>query len=502
MNKSCVIASAIAALSACAGIGDLAPEHERGDHASAITLSGEALAAELAASPVREAPVPFARIGLMWQAEAAASIEISVSVDGQTWSAWRAPEVLGVEVAEVAGFAGQVAVEGPELAGFYRLRAGSDTTPPTHVTLELLEQTLAEAIEDGEMLDQAPPAPIALTIGGAEVNSRASWGARAPKCVTNHSPNRFTIHHTVTPNNDSMSPPARLRQIQSYHQNVRGWCDIGYQYLVSQDGRLWEGRGAARLGSHVGGANTNNVGISFMGDHSSLPPTAAQIDATGALIAGLADRYDISLASDAKVKGHRDQGQTSCPGNALYARLDDIRASARDGGDMPTPEPPPSGTTVKGVVYAGSDTSQRIAGATVSLGGRTATTNSDGYYEFAGVSAGAFTATATASGFAPSGVTRTAGGAVTWASISMSRSAGTAILQGVVYRGSDSSDRVANATIELSSGVIAQTDGNGYYRIDGLAPGAVTITARAGGDSGSVGRTLENGSATWGSVSL
>ena len=125
---------------------------------------------------------------------------------------------------------------------------------------------------------------------------------------------------------------------------------------------------------------------------------------------------------------------------------------------MPDPPPPPTSnaTTVKGVVYIGGDTSQRVAGATVTLGSLQTTTNSAGYYEFAGVAASSITATATAPGFTPSGVTRSTTGAVTWASISMSRATGTAILQGVVYRGSNSSNRVANATIDyLLNGVNA-----------------------------------------------
>lgn len=502
---SVAIATATSALSACVAVQDQAHVHESGedgDRSAAIVLAGDDLAAELAGSPVREAPLPFARIGLMWEAEAAGSLEISISVDGDDWSDWRPADVFGAEVEQTAVFVGELPVIDPDLAGYYRLRAGAGE-PPTYVAMEFLERTLDQALEDGEMIDGGDPVPVSLSVGDAEVHGRSEWGARAPKCVSSHTPNRFTVHHTVTPNNDSQSPQARIRGIQSYHQNVRGWCDIGYQYLVSQDGRLWEGRGAARLGAHVANANRNNVGISFIGDYMNVQPTATQIDAVGALIAGVADRYGISLASDAKIKGHRDQGQTSCPGDALYGRLDDIRSAARGGGSPPPPPPPPpTGTTVKGVIYVGNDTSNRIAGATVRLGSRTTTSNSAGYYEFTGISGPSVSPTASASGFATSGVTRATTGSVTWASISMTRATGTAILQGVVYRGSNSANRVADATIELSSGAVIQTDENGYYRIDNLAPGAVTITATSGSDSGSVDRTLENGSVTWGSVSL
>jgi len=74
-------------------------------------------------------------------------------------------------------------------------------------------------------------------VGGANVNGRSVCGARAARCSSSHRPNRVTIHHTVTPTHDRLSPQARLRQIHSYHQDVRGWCDIGYHFLVSRDGQ-------------------------------------------------------------------------------------------------------------------------------------------------------------------------------------------------------------------------------------------------------------------------
>ena len=100
---------------------------------------------------------------------------------------------------------------------------------------------------------------------------------------------RMSIHHTATPTNDSMSPPARLRSIQNYHQNTLGWCDIGYHYLMSSDGRLWQGRPSNLIGAHTGGSNTGNLGIAVMGSHDSTPITSEQVDKLAGLIRDVAD---------------------------------------------------------------------------------------------------------------------------------------------------------------------------------------------------------------------
>ncbi len=468
-----------------------------GDRVESIVLEGTELATELESSPVRQAAIPFVRIGMFWDADAPNTIEISTSVDGSEWSEWTTPTIYHVEMEETGNFVGEFTVASNEPAIFYRLRAGEQGTP-TFVNAEFMEFTLSESIEDGEAFDPNTPTSYAIQIGGAQVNSRSSWGAKPPKCVSSHSPNRMTIHHTVTPTNDSVSPQARLRGIQSFHQNSRGWCDIGYQYLISRDGRLWEGRGASRLGSHVGGKNRGNVGIAFMGTHASTPATSTQINSVAALIKGLADRYGIAI-NRTKIKGHREQGSTTCPGSALYAQLGTIVSTAKNGGGQ---EPPPGTTTVKGVIYEGNDTSQRISGATVTLGNQTVTSNSIGYFEFPNIDGTQVTVSASASGFISGSVSRGTTGAVTWASISLNRTAGNAGLRGVIYRGSDSSNRVPNATVTVSGGIVTQADANGYYTVEGLAPGDYTVTATSNGASGSVTRTAVANTLTWASISL
>ena len=152
------------------------------------------------------------------------------------------------------------------------------------------------------------------------VISRASWGARATgACGSTHSPRFLTIHHTATPNNDSITPAARMRQMQAYHIDTNGWCDFGYHYTVGIDGKVYEGRDPDRTGAHVGNHNTNNVGISVVGTFVNFSPRESQLSALTDISRWVVNRYGIPK-SRSNVLGHKEwSGHTSntCPGLLL-----------------------------------------------------------------------------------------------------------------------------------------------------------------------------------------
>ncbi|MGZ4437220.1 MAG: N-acetylmuramoyl-L-alanine amidase, partial [Nocardioidaceae bacterium] len=133
-----------------------------------------------------------------------------------------------------------------------------------------------------------------------------------------------------------------------------GWCDIGYNFLVDRFGRTWEGRygGIARpvIGAHTGGFNTDSFGTAMIGTYTALVPSSATQNAVARLLAwklGLhhADPLGRAVLVSAGgpntvypagravsfnvVSGHRDVGNTTCPGNAAYGRLPAIRSAAR-----------------------------------------------------------------------------------------------------------------------------------------------------------------------------
>ena len=194
---------------------------------------------------------------------------------------------------------------------------------------------------------------LSTNFDGLGMVSRAAWKARATKCSTADSKQRYrlAVHHTETP---SDNPATRVRAIQAYHMDSRGWCDIGYHFLVSADGQIFEGRPYSLLGAHTASQNSGNVGVSFVGCfHSSecaaMPPTnppKVMLKAGGQLLGTIAKLEGIAL-STATVKGHRDHAgaNTSCPGDYLYARIGDLIATGKSetlGGSKPPVEPPPT----------------------------------------------------------------------------------------------------------------------------------------------------------------
>lgn len=99
---------------------------------------------------------------------------------------------------------------------------------------------------------------------GPERVTREEWGARDPKRTPTKiawSDRRgFTLHHSTGPTGQ------RVRAIQDYHMDVRGWIDIGYNMLADVAGRLYTGRGWTAQGAHADGFNITHVGLCLIGD--------------------------------------------------------------------------------------------------------------------------------------------------------------------------------------------------------------------------------------------
>jgi hypothetical protein len=169
------------------------------------------------------------------------------------------------------------------------------------------------------------------------------------------------------------------------------------------------------------------------------------------------------------------------------------------------PPPPPSTATLQGVIYEGSDTAARIAGATVALGnGRTATSSSTGVYTFTGLAPGTVSITVTAPGFRMATASRTlATGTDNWGSVSLTRGDATGSLIGVIHRGTSTATRLAGATVRLGTGKTTTADASGVYRFAAVGEGTVTITASAGGHlTRTITRTITPSTENWGSIGL
>jgi hypothetical protein len=195
-----------------------------------------------------------------------------------------------------------------------------------------------------------PPRPAPTVV------SRAGWGANEAivKGVPEYTSDVQVVfvHHTAGTNNYSCAQSASIiRGIEAYHVKSNHWDDIGYNFLVDRCGTLFEGRkgGISRavLGAHTLGFNAHSSAIAVLGNYSGrgVPAkvkrviaqvAAYKIGAYGNTPAGRvamassgSDRYAKgSTAMLNRISGHRDTGQTECPGTALYQQLGSIRSIA------------------------------------------------------------------------------------------------------------------------------------------------------------------------------
>ena len=147
---------------------------------------------------------------------------------------------------------------------------------------------------------------------------------------------KIVVHHTAeTGAQKGLTGEQITRSIYNYHAVSRGWGDIGYHYLISADGRIFEGRagGDRVVAGHVYCNNIGTIGISLMGNFEENDPTPAQIAALERFLPALAKKYGLDLTDTeyfhgkktSNLIGHRDLAATACPGKNLYASLPTIR---------------------------------------------------------------------------------------------------------------------------------------------------------------------------------
>ena len=170
---------------------------------------------------------------------------------------------------------------------------------------------------------------------------RSQWGARRGTCRGSDSRRyRMSIHHTATPSGAGASGASRVRGYQRYHMNSRGWCDIGYHFVIDRDGTIYEGRPLNQRGAHVGGHNTGNIGISFIGCYGTScrssfgprSPSNTMIQSASRLVARLSSMFDITRDSN-RVRGHNQWSGVNkdCPGANVLSRMTEIYSGVDSG---------------------------------------------------------------------------------------------------------------------------------------------------------------------------
>ena len=137
----------------------------------------------------------------------------------------------------------------------------------------------------------------------------------------------LVIHHTGSEVDRDFS----AKEINDMHINGNHWSGIGYHFVVRKNGDIERGRPEWAIGAHAQGSNYHTLGIHLSGEYhlgNAIPPEA-QLESTARLVAYLCEKYDIQI-SRSNVVGHREVGESDCPGDRLFALLPKIVNRAKE----------------------------------------------------------------------------------------------------------------------------------------------------------------------------
>lgn len=289
-------------------------EDGHGDHRAVIALSSDELKQRFKQGSAQfEIGKAFQQIGFMLTAKQTPRLDYRVQLADGTLTSWQDVEVTW---SEAPLHNARILLEQP--ATKLELRGGELLST---MQLEFSEKAAANL---GPLARDLPFETESLEsqAGPSWIISRAQWGARQTKCTTNerpyHTPNKITVHHEGG-NNNKIDPQRKMRQLQAYFMDSKPggpFCDIGYHLYISYDGQVFRGWDEQRRGAHIGGQNTDNIGVLVIGNFLNEVPPAVQLEGTAKILGWLGKTYNIPLNRD-KVKGHGERASTPCPGKVL-----------------------------------------------------------------------------------------------------------------------------------------------------------------------------------------
>ena len=293
-------------------------------------------------------------VALHWRSRAGVRVRYALSRDGTHFGRFRV--VLMDETGE--GRRGETFGALVVAAGARAVRVQSSRS--------LARLTLVELADRGPRLARLPLRLTAGVYPQPTVTPRSGWGANEalrfdasgkevwPPAF--YPVQKVVVHHTATQNADP-DPAATIRSIYYYHAVTQAWGDIGYNFLIDESGRIYEGRysrsyaagvsptgqdlnGNGVTAAHAYGYNSGTVGIALLGTLTNQDATPAARSALEHLIAWIDGSRGIdpqgaalytnpvngTQATFPNIAGHRDVGATECPGGTFYGTLPTIRA--------------------------------------------------------------------------------------------------------------------------------------------------------------------------------
>jgi len=355
------VGAAAADRAAGAAPAKAAPGADRAPVAPRLTdlpLPAPVRAAEVVALSRPSTP-RFAALGVTWAADpdvGPVAVKFRTRLDAGPWTAWSTTGTDDKEPDTRRGTRGgtEPVWTGPATGVEARITAGPGAA---------LRDVRLTLIDPGaDPVDATVAASTATTttvLNRPVIYSRTQWGAD-PQLMTwdPEYPPRLVagfLHHTAGTNDYAAADvPAILRSIYAFHAQTRGWGDIGYNFLVDRFGKTWEGRAggvdSTVIGAHAGGFNTGTFGVSMVGDFQTAAVPAATTAAVTAMFTWKLARWGLdptgtvqltsagggtskytagTVVTKYVISGHRDVGNTECPGDLGYALLGPMRTRVK-----------------------------------------------------------------------------------------------------------------------------------------------------------------------------
>jgi len=163
------------------------------------------------------------------------------------------------------------------------------------------------------------PADLSFLRGEVDLRIRSDWTSEAPRLQRLNTASAFTkltVHHQGTGVNESLHCDEVVADIHNVLDGhfQRRFGDIGYHMVIDRAGRVWEGRELKFIGAHVAECNEGNIGVMLLGNFERQKPSDKQLISLRSVIEATRDQFAIPAQ---QVFGHRDLGQTLCPGRHL-----------------------------------------------------------------------------------------------------------------------------------------------------------------------------------------
>jgi len=195
----------------------------------------------------------------------------------------------------------------------------------------------------------------------AEVKANFPYDTTLEKTITTHNGkellwdvqvsdhiSKVFVHHTAILNKDQngdgridqSDEKIALRNIYYFHTVLRGWGDIGYNYVVGPTGTIYEGRfgGDKAVGAHAVWRNISSAGVAVMGNFQEESLSNSGKEGLVTILAHLTKKHGLPPngntsfygSSTPAIVGHKDSDEsaTACPGDHIYVALPSIRVLA------------------------------------------------------------------------------------------------------------------------------------------------------------------------------